>query len=1158
MKKNQHFFSGIPILRIMKIYLILLCVTLTKIFASEAYSQSITLNAENTRIKKILAEIEQKSEFSFFYNSSIVNVGLKKSLAVEDVEINDALRQLFEDTNIDFSFLRNQIILFPKDRPELKLKIENLFKEREANITSSLSPTKVKEYLHSVLQTSVSGQVVDANGNPLPGVTILVKGTSKGATTDFDGNYSISANSPDDILVFSYVGFATQEVSINDRAIINVTMSESTSELDEVVIIGYGTQKKVNLTGSVATIKSDEIVKNSTSNISSALSGRLAGVITIQSSGEPGSDAASIRVRGLSSLNSNSPLILVDGIPRSLNNINSNDIENISVLKDAAAAAIYGMRAANGVILITTKRGKGKTSFNVNIYSGVQKPTRMPNFLDSYDYATLLNEANANDGVAAAYTDEDLQKFRDGSSPDTHPNTDWIDEVLDSSSSMHSIDISASGSNTENTIKYFTSLGYLYQDAIYDNNNYDRFNFRSNLDIDINENMLLQANFSGAVENRKRPGISAGTLFSNLMRTPPTEVNRYSNGGYSIFALEPSINSGGYREEEDFDFQSKIALNIKFPFLEGLSLITQVAYDRSAGGNNNNRDNFTGSVTSFTVPKTYTVFNPSTGEFSLSTPGDRGETASLSESRAKGYQLTTEAILNYSKTINKHDFGAKFVYSRTESEYSILSSGISNLTGTSTPLFVAGDAETRSISNGTFKTAILGYAGRFTYGYDNKYLLEFNGRYDGSYKFSKASRFGFFPSYSLAWRASEEKFLQDSETISNLKLRFSYGELGSDSGVGAFRYLEFFGFGGPFVDDSSVAQTISSSGLADPGTTWEKAKTYNLGLELGLWNNALSIEADVYAKRTTDILTTRSLQVPSTFGASLPYENIGVVDNKGFEIIINHTGQGKDFDYFTNFNFGYATNKVVDIAEAEDVDPLRRLTGRQIRAQSRIGFIAEGLFLTQQEIDDLNAAAPDGVYQTQNPQPGDIKYADLNGDGKVDNDDRTFIGKIDVPEITFGLNLGFNYKQFDFSALFQGAANFDMYLSQESAWAFFNGGKVFGRHLDRAQIGTDGNVINSNASYPRLTLINNAVNERFSSYWLVPGDYIRFKNVEIGYNFPQGVLDKLGINKLRVYLNGRNLATWSKIKHLDPENPQARGWFYPQQKVYNLGVNLQF
>lgn len=995
-------------------------------------------------------------------------------------------------------------------------------------------------------EKQITGTITDAEtGESVIGAAVIIKNTTVGASTDFDGKFSINAMEGD-VLVITYLGYNALEVVITRENSLAIKLVPDASQLDEVVVVGYGTQKKVNLTGSIATIKADDIVKNSTGNVSSALSGRLAGVTTIQSSGEPGGDASSIRIRGLSSLNSSAPLILVDGIPRTLNNINTNDIESINVLKDAAAAAIYGMRASNGVVLVTTKRGKGKNKFNVNIYSGIQTPTRLPNFLDSFNYATLLNEANVNDGVPESYTADDLQKFRDGSSPDTHPNTDWIGEALDSNSIMESIDISASGSSENNKIKYFSSLGYLYQDALYDNNNFDRFNFRTNLDIELNESMRLSTDFSGNLETRNRPGIGTGTLFSNIMRTPPTEVNQYSNGGYSSFSLVPRINNAGYNNTQNFDFQSKIALHIKFPFLDGLNLTTQVAYDRATFRNK-----------SFSVPSIYTTFD-GVDDFSLSTPNTRGETASLSESQSQGYKLVTEAILSYDKIVKKHEFGAKLIYSKTITQDNFLSAGISNLLGTSVDFFIAGDAETRTNSNGTSETGILGYAGRFNYSYDNKYLLEFNGRYDGSYKFSKDARFGFFPSFSAAWRVSEESFLSDSNVINNLKFRASYGELGSDAGIGAFRYLEFFGFDSPFVDNSGVSQSIASSGLPDSNTTWEKAKTYNIGMELGLWNNLFTLETDIYSKRTSDILTTRSLQVPDTFGAILPAENIGVIDNKGVEIILNHNHKIKDLDYYVNLNFGYAKNEIIDIAEAEDVDPLRRLTGRQIQAGSRIGFIAEGLFLTQQEIDDLNTSAPDGIYQSQNPKPGDIKYKDINGDGFVDSDDRTIIGKGNVPEITFGLNLGFNYKQFDFSALFQGAANFDMYLSQEASWAFFNGGKVFDEHLNRAQIGADGNVINSNASYPRLTLSGNAVNENTSSYWITPGDYLRFKNVEIGFTLPEKVTAKLGLDRFRIYLNGRNLATWSKIKQLDPENPNQRGWFYPQQKVYTLGFNIQF
>ena len=995
-------------------------------------------------------------------------------------------------------------------------------------------------------EKEITGTITDAEtGQLVIGASVIIKNTTIGASTDFDGKFKLNAKEGD-LLVITYLGYNDQEVAITVENNLTIQLVPSTAELDEVIIVGYGTQKKVNLTGSIVTIKSDDIIKNSTGNISSALSGRLAGVTTIQSSGEPGSDASSIRIRGLSSLNSSAPLILVDGIPRALNNINVNDIESINVLKDAAAAAIYGMRASNGVVLVTTKRGKGKTKLNVNMYSGLQTPTRLPNFLDSYNYATLLNEANVNDGVPESYTQDDLQKFRDGSSPDTHPDTDWIEETLDNNSAMHSIDISASGSTENNKIRYFTSLGYLYQDALYAKNDFDRLNFRTNLDVELNNSISITTDFSGNLETRNRPGIAASTLFSNIMRTPPTEVNQYSNGGYSSYSLDPKINNVGYNNTQNFDFQSKIALHIKFPFLEGLKLTTQVAYDRATFRNK-----------SFSVPSNYTTFD-GIDEFALSTPSARGESASLSESQSQGYKLVTEAILSYDKVLEKHDLGAKFIYSKTITQDNFISAGINNLLGTSVDSFIAGDADTRYSSNGTSKTGILGYAARVNYSYDNKYLLEFNGRYDGSYKFSKDARFGFFPSVSAAWRISEENFIRNSNIINNLKIRASYGELGSDVGVGGFRYLEFFGFGSAFIDNSGVSQSISSSGLADSNTTWEKAKTYNIGLELGLWNNLFTLEADVYSKRTSDILTTRSLQVPNTFGAILPAENIGVVDNKGIEIVLNHKNKIKELDYYVNFNFGYAKNEIIDIAEPEDVDPLRRLTGRQIQAGSRIGYIAEGLFLTQQEIDDLNASAPDGIYQTQSPKPGDIKYSDLNGDGVIDSDDRTIIGKGNVPEISFGINLGFNYKQFDFSTLLQGATNFDLYLSQEASWAFFNGGKVFDEHLNRAQIGVDGNVVNTGASYPRLTLSGNAVNERTSSYWIVPGDYMRLKNIEIGYTLPEKFTTKLGLDRFRVYLNGRNLATWSKIKTLDPENPNQRGWFYPQQKIFILGFNLTF
>ena len=1008
-------------------------------------------------------------------------------------------------------------------------------------------------------QSTIKGTVTDVTtGSPLPGVNILIQGGSTGTQSDFDGNYSITV-SKGDVLSFSFVGMKGQTVTVANSTTINVALQEDAAALDEVVVVGYGTQSKVKVTGSIATVKSDDIVKNTTSNISSALSGRMAGLVTVQSSGEPGSDLSSLRIRGQSTPGSNAPLVLVDGIPRDLNSLNPNDIETISVLKDAASAAIYGMRAANGVVLVTTKRGgNSKPTVSLNMYTGLQTPTRLPNFLDSYDYATLLNEANRNDGSTEPYSAQDLKLYQDGTSPDTHPNTDWLGETLKPSSMIQTYDVGVRGSY-EN-LNYFTSLGYLYQDALYDNNSYDRFNFRSNLDVKLSSSLKFQADFSGSLEDKKRPAITSEGVTQNIMRWAPTLVNRYSNGGYSQESVTPEIMDGGYNNIENFNFQSRISLNYQFP-IEGLQLTGQVAYDRAAGGDNRNLDNYSGWSKRFTKPTGFTTYNPTTGEFTNVAASQTGSQASLSESRSQGYKLTTEAVLDYQKSIGKHDFTGKFIFSRFYARFDFLNASRSQFLGSTVDYFVAGDESTRDNSNGTVERAIMGYAGRIAYAYDNKYLLEFNGRYDGSFRFSPDSRWGFFPSVSAGWRISQEDFLMDNDLINELKLRGSYGELGSDE-LPPFRYLELYGFSGPFVDDGKLLKTSESNGIADTATTWEKAKSYNFGLDLGLLNNKFTLQVDVFKKRTSDILLTPALQIPSTFGASLPVQNIGIVDAKGYEIVFGHNNLLGDLGYSINFNFSQASNKIIEYAESKDVSELLRQTGNPLG--SRYGYIAEGLFQTKAEIDNLNATAKSqsgntgAVYQTQNPQPGDIRYRDLNGDGLVTDADRTLMGKSAIPEITYGANLGVNYKSWDLSILFQGAAAFDMYLSEEAAWAFFNSGKVFDRHLDRAQIGSDGNVINPGATYPRLSLTKKSVNERASSYWVVPGDYLRLKNLEIGFTLPENTINKIGLSRLRIYANGRNLTTWSKIKNLDPENPQQRGWFYPQQKVFSLGLNVEF
>ena len=990
-------------------------------------------------------------------------------------------------------------------------------------------------------ENKVNGTVSDAKtGDPVIGASVVVKNSTVGTSTDFDGNFSINAKISD-VLVISSLGYVSKEVTVGQEKQLSIKLQEDASVLDEVVVVGYGTQSRASITGSVAVVKSSDIVKNSTSNISSALSGRLAGLVAVQSSGEPGRDQSYLRIRGMSTYNNSAPLILVDGIQRSLNSINSNDIESVTVLKDAAAGSIYGMKAANGVVLVTTKRGGSKTPvMSYNSYYGVQKNTRLPSFLDSYNYGVLLNEANKNDGTAAVYTDAELQKFKDGSDPDRYPNTDWSGETL-GTGTIQSHDFSLRGGHDK--VKYFTSLGYLEQEGIYKTTGYKKYNFRTNLDVEVNDYIDVSADFSGVYENFDRAGTDSSTIFSNLMRTAPTEVNRYSNGGYSEKSLYQEINNSGYNNSKHFTFQSKLALNIKVPFINGLTLTSQVAYDRIANRNKKH-----------TTPFAYTQFNPTTGVFTESTPAGRNDTASLSENSTQGYLRTLEQIIDYKKTLGDHKIGAKLIYSRTESSYDFLSAGRSNLIGNSVDYFVVGDEDTRTNSNSTTETAIAGYAGRLNYSYQDKYFIEFNGRYDKSHLFSYDLPGGFFPSVSGAWTISKEDFMQGFDKLDNLKLRASYGNLGSDN-IGRFRDLSLYFFGGPVIDDGEIKKTLYDNGIADPTSTWEKATTYNVGVDASFMNGMFTVEADMFYKKTTDILANRSLEVPSTFGATLPQQNLGIVENKGFELVLGHTNTINDWNYYANVNVAFSRNKVLEVSESESVDERIRSTGRSIG--SRVGYLASGLFLTQTEIDALNAAAPGGAYQPQSPKPGDIRYADLNGDGVVNDDDRTIIGRGAVPEITYGINMGLTYKQFDLSILLQGAANFDMYLSHEASWAFFNGGKVQGSHLDRAQIGTDGNVTNTNATYPRLSITSATGNQRTSSYWVQAGDYMRLKNVEIGYSLPKKMLNKVGIGSLRMYLNGRNLITWSGIKNLDPENPQPRGRFYPQQKVFNLGINVE-
>ncbi len=1109
--------------------LVLQCILYNFILANETNAQKqsiedifLTLQMQDASIEQIFAEIANETVFSFAYNKSVTNKNSNLSVDFVDKSLADLLRYLSKNTNLSFKRVDETIHVNKK-------------KGSKKTVTESLgSPLDFR--------VRVSGKVIDENGEALPGVNVVVKNTSEGAITDADGTYALDVPGDANILVFSYVGYISQEVQINGREVIDITLSPDVSALAEVVVVGYGTQKKANVTGAIVDVDTKELNQSSVSNLTNALVGRLPGLIATQRSGQPGANAATLLIRGVGTTGNSSPLIIVDGVQRDFSQLDPNEVESVTILKDASAAAIYGVRGANGVILVTTKRGSaGKPAITYSYELTSQKPIRLPKFLDSYNYAVLFNEAKRNEGKAELFTQEDLDKYRSGSSPDTHPNTDWLDEGLAESASLQQHNLSVTGGTDR--LKYFVSLGYLFENGLYKNLNFERYNFRSNLDFDVTSNFRVSIDLSGRLEDRSEPVTGISSLFSGLIRLPPTGVAYYSNGlpGPGAFGGNPieAARSGGVRTSERNIFFATLKGEYDIPFVKGLTAKAYVAVDRA-------------QITTKSVQNRYSIFSLNNDEFDETIVGQSSVNETFFSGPAPSGSgipdpvLTLNATLNYSTTIaERHEITGLLGVERAIHESNRFQAGRLNLVSDALPQLDFGDAGSSTTGGSAFKAARLGYLSRVTYGYDAKYLFEASFRYDASENFPSENRWGFFPSFSVGWRISEEPFLSGVDFIDNLKLRASWGQLGNDR-IAQFQFLNAFNFGNDYVLGGAAVKTIRPGVVPNPDVTWETSTTTNVGFNLGLWDSKLTVEFDYFIKNTEDILEFRDLSVPTTFGASLPRQNIGEVENKGFELSASYQNSIAGIDYWVKGNYTFARNEIIFVDEPADVSDNLKRTGRPIG--TLFGLKALGLFQSQSEID---AHADQGAVA-----PGDIKYEDINGDGTINSDDRVSLGILNAvggqaaPEIIFALSLGASYKGFDFSAQFQGADNFFTYLSEEAAFAFFNGGKVLEEHLDRWT------PDNPDATYPRI-LTEDSNNRLVSSYWLRDASYVRLKNLEIGYNFPEAVISKAKLNGLRVYVSGLNLFTISDLDTFDPEAPRGRGWFYPQQKSFTLGVSVQ-
>ncbi|WP_028376190.1 SusC/RagA family TonB-linked outer membrane protein [Leeuwenhoekiella sp. MAR_2009_132] len=976
--------------------------------------------------------------------------------------------------------------------------------------------------------SEVTGTVVSTDdGMPIPGVNIVLKGKSTGAVTDFDGNYTITVTSPDDILVFTFLGFEPKEVKVNGQRVIDVSLAQNLDQLSEVVVIGYGKQERSAISGAVSEISAKEISESPAPNLSNALVGQSAGIIATQRSGEPGNDGSNIFIRGIGTTGDASPIYVIDGIVRSsrdFSQLNSNEIESFSVLKDAASAAVFGVRGGNGVILVTTKRGaSGKMQISFSSSIGVQERTNEPEFLNSYDFATLYNEALVNQGDEPFYTQEDLDKYLNNSSPDTHPNSDWL-SVLDDTALLRKYGISANG-GSEN-VQYAVSFGYLDQDGIVPSNNFKRYNFRSNIDAQVTNTTKLSFDLSGRDENANN--VASPELFRWIMGTPPNEVPiQWSDGSYSGGPAYLALPENGYRNKREQAFRGRIQLEQELP-VEGLTIKGIASYDKTFTDQKN-----------FVYPQTPYFDRLSDGTF-VKQPA----ITELYQDNNDFQSITLQAHLNYEKSFDNSDFSALILYTQTQEKWRFLSGYRDQYTLNIDELDFGGVAN-RNNRGYSGTRARQGVVGRLNWTLANKYILEGSFRADGSEQFAADKRWGFFPSGSVGYIISREPFLQNSEVIDFLKVRSSYGVLGNDRLNNArFLYLQSFNQSGNAVfGDGDVQPSIIEGILANPNVTWETVKKFNIGFDATLWNKNLSITFDYFNDKRSDILGTRNLSVPDLLGVGLPVENLSKVDNRGVELTLGHSRTvNDDFSYSIGGNFTYVKNKIVFIDEAESVNENIRRTGLPIGAQ--FGYKALGLFQTQEEVD--NAAT-----QVGNTAPGDIRYEDINGDGTIDDLDRVYIGSSNTPEIIFGFNSNFQYKNFELSFLLQGATNVNQYYSGEAAWPFFVGAGALKSNLDRWT------PTNTDASEPRV-LINADNNHAGSSFWLRDASYLRLKNIEIAYNVPKDLFGKNLFQGIRIYVNANNVFTWTGIDNYDPENGDSRAWGYPQMRIYNAGINFNF
>lgn len=1004
---------------------------------------------------------------------------------------------------------------------------------------------------------TVTGTIRDELGQPLIGVNITVKNEpGLGTISDMDGKYRMKIESYQ-VLVFSYIGYEKQEIPVKGRKVINVKMEpSSTSVLDEIVITGTGAQKKATLTGAITTVNVSDLRNsgNASVNIANALAGNVAGIIAMQHSGEPGQNTSEFWVRGISTFGANDKaLVLVDGFERSLDEINIEDVESFSVLKDASATAIYGSKGANGVVLITTKRGKaGKVNINARVEGTYKTRTRTPEFVDGVTYSEILNESRITRNMEPHYTPSELEILKKGLDPDLYPNVDWQDLILKNGAmtTRATLDITGGGS----IARYFISGSYLDEEGMYKtddslnkdyntNSNFKRWNYRMNADVDITKSTLLRVGISGTLKKQNTPGRGGDIWVSLVGYTPVSSPIMYSNGKVPAYGPGNQTNpwvlatQTGYNEFWENNIQTNVTLEQNFDFItKGLRFVGRFGYDT-----NNNTTN-----KRYKWPEQWKAERHRDSNGELVMKNISGEQLMAMDSDSGGDRIENfEAELHYDRTFkDKHHVGGTLKYSQSQKIFTV---GIQ-----------------RDMVRG-IALRNQGLAGRATYSYAYKYFVDFNFGYTGTENLARGHQFGFFPAASVAWNIAEEKWVKKHcKWLEMFKVRYSYGEVGNDKMGGDVRFPYLYTIGGAGANGYEFADMNNSyffnglhyESVASADLTWEVAKKHDIGVDLSLWNGKFTLTADIFHDTREQIYMERR-HLNSLVGiTNEPWANVGKMRSKGFDGNFMFTHKIGQVNLTLRGNMTYAQNEVVEHDEANVFYPYRQTEGFRWR-QTR-GLISLGLFKDYEDIRH----SPTQVWGPV--MPGDIKYKDVNGDGVVNDDDEVPIGSTAVPNLIYGVGLSASWKGLDVSVHFQGSGESSYMIRGSAVWAFSDGmwGNVLsdiakpGKRWISREISGDPATENPNATYPRLSYGGNWNNYRNSTYWMRSGSYLRFKTLEIGYTLPKAWTNKIHFGDIRLYFLGNNLAVWDSLKLWDPEIGSEDGMRYPLNKTYTLGITV--